>query len=35
MDFKIREKREQAQGRRALARERAAYLRLVQEGLNP
>ncbi|MFD8558957.1 IS30 family transposase [Streptosporangium canum] len=34
MDFEIREKREQAQGRRALARERAAYLRLVREGLS-
>jgi transposase, IS30 family len=32
MDFEIRKDRERAQGRKALARERAAYLRLVQQG---
>ena len=34
MDFEIREDRERARGRRALSRERAAYLRLVQQGLS-
>ncbi|MFC7591059.1 helix-turn-helix domain-containing protein [Nonomuraea antimicrobica] len=34
MDFEIREDRERTRGRRALSRERAAYLRLVQQGLS-
>ncbi|WP_201762104.1 MULTISPECIES: helix-turn-helix domain-containing protein [unclassified Nonomuraea] len=34
MDFEIREDRERSRGRRALSRERAAYLRLVQQGLS-
>lgn len=34
MDFEIREDRESTRGRRALSRERAAYLRLVQQGLS-
>ncbi|MEU0572340.1 helix-turn-helix domain-containing protein [Nonomuraea sp. NPDC005983] len=34
MDFEIREDRERTRGRRALSRERAAYLRLVQRGLS-
>ncbi|GAA3249219.1 hypothetical protein GCM10020216_081130 [Nonomuraea helvata] len=34
MDFEIREGRERSRGRRALSRERAAYLRLVQQGLS-
>ncbi|MFC5830670.1 hypothetical protein [Nonomuraea insulae] len=34
MDFEIREDRERSRGRRALSREWAAYLRLVQQGLS-
>lgn len=34
MDFEIREDRERSRGRRALSHERAAYLRLVQQGLS-
>jgi transposase, IS30 family len=34
MDFEIREDRERTRGRRALCRERAAYLRLVRQGLS-
>ncbi|MEU6779175.1 helix-turn-helix domain-containing protein [Nonomuraea angiospora] len=34
MDFEIREDRERSQGHRGLSRERAAYLRLVQQGLS-
>jgi IS30 family transposase len=34
MDFEIREDRERSRGRRGLSHERAAYLRLVQQGLS-
>ncbi|WP_435866747.1 helix-turn-helix domain-containing protein [Streptosporangium roseum] len=34
MDFKIREDRQQSQGRKALVREREEYFRLTDQGFN-